>query len=667
MTSTQSTVKLHTPQLPKDSVFIIERLNEAVTVTRDTNNDIILGGTAAVFGIMNENNRIYEKQEYLPHLQYLNEKINSRKLFGELDHPQKFDVSLANVSHVIESLSYDEGSNTVKIKLRLLDTPCGRIAKTLVEAGCVISISSRAAGNVNEGGKVKLHKIFTYDLVAEGGFSQSTLSQVAESLQQSNSYSSIFESLDSIKSTSIINQLVDISESLGFGNSVKIYKINNQEEKTIPQNNKPKMTDKFVTEQAMNQYSQLVQKKFDSLQKSISKNNAEIVKMNEGSDQTDSPIIGKLVEYVNYMAGEMEKVIDYSNYLSTMLAKGIGYTEHVAEKINNVIDYSDYLGEKVEKSIHYSNYLGEKLNHTINYSEYVVENLEKTIAYSNYLAESLDKGLLYAEYVGESAEKGIRYAEYLGKNLDDAIKYSNYLGENLQKGIKYTEYVAETINEKVTPSALVKSRTLLGEVKKLNEGINFEVNEDSSINDIVEAVDGVLEHIKSNSAKTVLENKYPFLKLLSEARKNAFYGLDQETKTSIVETMRGAIYFTEDEVVNIMEAVLNKQFENTPVYIKFMPSNYKEVYESMNEPEKNWIASQARTVNLNTQYQVKAFWDSRDLRGIRERIAQSSRINNQTINENQGKEGYVSLEQVNESLRGYSNSYLETLQRRAQN
>jgi hypothetical protein len=98
-----------------------------------------------------------------------------------------------------------------------------------------------------------------------------------------------------------------------------------------------------------------------------------------------------------------------------------------------------------------------------------------------------------------------------------------------------------------------------------------------------------------------------------------------------------------------------------------MPAQYKEVYESMTDGEKNWISAQANNMSLNTPYQVKAFWDSRNLRGISERIATQANINNQTINENQGKEGYVSLKQVNESLRGYSNSYIEMLQRRAQN
>lgn len=662
MTTNSNIQTLNQTAISDSSVFIIEKINEAVTVTRE-NNDIILEGTAAVFGVMNENNRVYEKQEYLPHLDYLNEKISQKRLFGELDHPQKFDVSLANVSHVIESLSYDEPSNSVKIRLRLLDTPSGRIAKTLVEAGCTTSVSSRAAGNVSENGKVKLHKIFTYDLVAEPGFSQASLSQVSESLQ--NNFTSIFESLDSLKTNSITNGLLDISESFNFEDSVKIYKINNQEIKQ-PQNNTQQMANDFVTKDEMNQYSELVKKKFSTLQESISKNNAGLQKISENATG-ESPVVDKLVEYVNYLATELEQVVEYSNYLSTMLNKGINYTEHVAEKVNDTIEYSDYLAEKVEKNIQYSEYLGEKVNQNINYAEYVAENVEKTIAYTNYLAENVDRGIQYAEYVAENAEKGIKYSNYIAENLDAAIKYSNYLGENLNKGIKYSEYIAESLNEKVLPSATAKTRSLLGEVKKLNESADFQINEESSVDDLVGAVDGILTHIKSNSAKSVLENKYPFLKLLQEERKQAFYNLSKEDRTAIVEAMAGAIYFTEEEVVNIMEAVLNHQTENVPSYIKFMPAAYKNVYESMNESERNWVAAQANTLVLNTPYQVKSFWDSRDLRGISERIAQEANINNSTINESQGKEGYVSLKQVNEGLRGYSNSYVEMLQRRAQN
>jgi hypothetical protein len=667
---------LNKTSLPNDQVFIIERVNEALSVSKENGGALILEGICAVFGQRNENNRIYEKQEYLPHLNYLNEKIGKGQLFGELDHPQSFDVSLKNVSHVVESLRYDESSNTVRIKLKVLDTPCGRIAKTLVESGCTVSTSSRAAGQVMEGGKVKLHKIFTYDLVAEPGFSQAALSQVSESL--GSNYSMLFESLDGLKTTAITNKLTDISENFNYRDSVSIYQINSSD---IPkqQNNRTQMANDFVSREEMDQYSRIVKKKIESLQESISKNNAGLRGM--VNEQADASQTQQLVEYVNYLAGEMEKMMEYSNYLSTMLNKGIGYTEHVAEKVNNVIDYSDYLGENIQKSIQYSDYLGEKLNQSINYSEYVAEAVDKNIAYSNYLAENLDKslqysdylaenidkGIQYSEYVAEQAENGIKYSNYLGENLDAAIKYSEYLGENLQKGIAYSEYIAESMNDRLTPSAGIKARKLLADVKSLNESANLEVSETSGVDELANAVSGIISHIKSNSANAVLENKYPFLKLLTESNRQKFYSLDQATKTSIVETMKGAIFFNEADVINIMEQVMNREVENTPGYIKFMPEKYKEVYESMNENEKNWIAAQAINKVINTPYQAKAFWDSRDLRGINERIALQTTINNNSINESQGKEGYISLEQVNQSLRGYSNSYLDALKRRAKN
>lgn len=659
MTSAQ--IGLKDPALLQENVvLILERANQPLGITKNENGDIIMEGTCAVFGKMNDNHRVYEKQEYLPHLTYLVEKIKKRQLFGELDHPQSFDISLKNVSHVIEALTYDDSNNTVKIRLRLLDTPSGRIAKTLVEAGCTISSSSRAAGQVLESGKVKLHKIFTYDLVVEPGFPEATLNQVAENLQ--GNYTMLFESLDNLKATSITNGLVDISESFGFENSVRVYKINNQNIKT-PQNNNKQMANDFVTKEEMNQYSQVVKKRFQTLQEKINENNADLLALGEKAE-TD-PLTEKLIQFTNYLAGEMEQVIEFSNYLATMMNKGIGYTEHVAEKVNNVIDYSDYLASISEKNIAFGNYLSEKLNQGLNYAEYVGGMTEKSIKFGNYLAEQLDKGIQYAEYVGEKAEQGLNYSNYLGKNINEAIKYSEYLGENLKKGIAYSEYIAETMNQKVGANTTLKTRKLLSDVAALNESVdNTQVNENSAVDDIVTAVEGILTNIKSNSANAVLEGKYPFLKLLTEENKKKFYALSPEIKTAVVETLSGAVYFNEGEVINIIEAVMNKEAESTPTYVRFMPEKYKTVYESMTDSEKNWIGAQASNVRISTPYQAKAFWDSRDLRGIYERIAQSANINN-SVNENQGKEGFISLQAVNENLRGYSNEYLDSIKRRA--
>ena len=627
----------------------------------NSNGDLILEGTCAVFGQMNDNHRIYEKAEYLPHLSYLREKIKRGQLFGELDHPQSFDVSLKNVSHIVEALDYDEGTNSVKIRVRVLDTPSGNIVKNIVKSGGKVSISSRAAGQVLESKKVKLHRIFTYDLVAEGGFWQSILNSVNESAGGSD-FQLILESMNLLRDSSIVNKLTDISESLNFGESVKLYKINNTDTQ-VPENNEKQMANESAVSQAqLDTYSKVVKKKMETLQEGIARNNAAIQAL---SENLDNPLMEKLVEFTNYLAGEMEKIVEYSNYLSLMMNKGIFYTEHVAEKINNVIDFSDYLAEMTEKNIQFSGYLGEKLNQAINYSEYTGAMTEKSIRFGNYLAQMLDKGICYTEHVAERASQGINFSNYLSESLNAAIKYSEYLGTNLQKGIAYSEYIAETMNQKDTANVNVRARKLLSDVAQLNESVDTSaITETSAVEEVVAAVENVITSIKSNSANAVLESRYPFLKLLSADNKQKFYALDPDIKTAIVETLRGAIFFNEKDVINIMEAVMNKQEENTPTYLRFIPEKYKAIYEKMNDSEKNWVAAKASTFIINTPYQTKNFWDSLDLRGVNERISRSEDINNTPINENQGKEGFISVDKVNEGLRGYSNSYVQSLIRR---
>lgn len=156
------------------------KLNESIS----TKDQYILQGVFAKFDEVNRNSRIYTAEEYLPHLQYLRKDIAEGKpLLGELDHPEdRFEVSLQNASHRIIDLWYDENSKTVMGKIKLLDTPSGKIAKALVEDGVPLHISSRAAGSVDpQSHKVSIQQIFTFDLVCTPGFSQAVLHRVNES------------------------------------------------------------------------------------------------------------------------------------------------------------------------------------------------------------------------------------------------------------------------------------------------------------------------------------------------------------------------------------------------------------------------------------------------------------------------------------------------------
>lgn len=159
------------------------KLNESIS----TKEQYILQGVFAKFNEMNRNSRIYTAEEYLPHLQYLRKDISEGEaLLGELDHPEdRFEVSLQNASHQVIDLWYDEANECVMGKIKLLDTPSGKIAKALVDDGVPLHISSRAAGSVDpQSHKVSIQQIFTFDLVAKPGFGVAVLHRVNESASE---------------------------------------------------------------------------------------------------------------------------------------------------------------------------------------------------------------------------------------------------------------------------------------------------------------------------------------------------------------------------------------------------------------------------------------------------------------------------------------------------
>ena len=135
-------------------LLVLERSSSELKVSNN-NGSYVLEGCFGEIGVKNRNNRIYDESEYLPQIKSLQDKIKSGKLLGELDHPQTFDISLKNASHVIEELNYNKDTRQVMGRIRLLNTTAGREAQALVDAGVPIHISSRAAGVVENNGHVK--------------------------------------------------------------------------------------------------------------------------------------------------------------------------------------------------------------------------------------------------------------------------------------------------------------------------------------------------------------------------------------------------------------------------------------------------------------------------------------------------------------------------------
>jgi hypothetical protein len=161
----------------------LHKLNESAGAGR-----YILEGVFAELDKLNRNSRIYTKEEYLKHLQYLRDDIRKGEpLLGELDHPEdRFEVKLKEASHRIIDIWYDQAKNVVMGKIELLNTPNGKLAQSIVDQGIPLHISSRAAGTVNSDNTVSIQQIYTYDLVCKPGFAGAVLHRVNESVDSNN-------------------------------------------------------------------------------------------------------------------------------------------------------------------------------------------------------------------------------------------------------------------------------------------------------------------------------------------------------------------------------------------------------------------------------------------------------------------------------------------------
>ena len=97
--------------------------------------------------IKNRNGRMYPSEVLRKEVSRYNESnIQSGRALGELGHPDGPTVNLDRVSHKIVSLK-ENGNNFIG-KAKILGTPMGKIASSLIEEGVKLGVSSRGIGSL---------------------------------------------------------------------------------------------------------------------------------------------------------------------------------------------------------------------------------------------------------------------------------------------------------------------------------------------------------------------------------------------------------------------------------------------------------------------------------------------------------------------------------------
>jgi|TARA_Y100000033_G_scaffold8177_1_gene7229 hypothetical protein len=130
--------------------LITEQIEDVQVITEGTGADkkLYIEGVFLQSELKNRNGRVYPFQVLEREVNRYNEEyVKTKRALGELGHPDGPTVNLDRVSHRITELRA-EGNNFMG-KAQILDTPMGKIAKSLLGEGVQLGVSSRGMGSID--------------------------------------------------------------------------------------------------------------------------------------------------------------------------------------------------------------------------------------------------------------------------------------------------------------------------------------------------------------------------------------------------------------------------------------------------------------------------------------------------------------------------------------
>ena len=598
--------------MKQKKLLIVERCDANLSQHTEEDDSIVLEGVFTTFNQKNRNGRIYESADFLPHVANLQGAIASRSLLGELDHPHNFETSLANASHVVESLKFDEQQNAIVGRIKLLHTSRGMDARALVKDGIPLHISSRAAGTVDESGRVRLQQLFTYDLVAEPGFANAVLTRVNEGVEVnpiSDESKAILKSLN--ESYQYMNENY---KKIGEYDNVDVYEIMETNTELAPEiaqeggkivssaedqskKNEDTLNNKnmdnngqYILYSDFQKYSEHLSEVIADLRSAISNYETELANIKVSgdknkptqqysADKVDNSMIANMVaDQVEEVVDDTveEKVAEKAVEMEEKYNNLVKYVSYLAEKLDTSISHQDHIAEEANKMIEHQDYLAENMNKMIAHQDYLAENLDDTIGYQKYVAEMLDKSIDYSNMLAEEANKSIAHQDYLAENMNKMIAHQNHIVEESNKIIEYSNYLAESMNNRVENS--------------VNE------NKTPADNEVKETVveNKVVEESKFDAKKYQEEFGSKLDTLISTVKTN--YAEAKEKEAAALEESKSKINSTDFNLIN------------------YIPARLQESWMKLSDERKKEILAESKMFIIKEEASAVYFWNTRDLR-----------------------------------------------------
>ena len=530
-----------------------------------------LSGIFGVCGVKNNNNRIYDKNNYAQMVESLQQVIKESGCPGELEHPNSMNINLENVSHKIEDIQMNE-DGTITGTIVLLNTPKGQIAQAIVEGGLPLYISSRAAGTMtNESGisHVTLSTIKTYDLVGTPGFSQAKLS-----LKQNQTLECLNES---VEDGNVIYAIVEGDDLLDDDENSDNKDTKDNKEKTDDKKSEEKS--KESEEKAKESEEKSKDDKKDEEKSSKEKESKEDKKDNKNNDNDIDmkdlkQAIDKLTDQVTSLEAELH-VVKESVKETKSLIPSINY-DAIEEWVTE--EYGKTIKDQIETSVFKSSSdirkeMENKLNESVSkltesIKDWTVNEFAPEV--QNWIAEEYSPNI--QEWITEEFAPEVQ-----GWVTEEfAPKVQSWITEEFAPEVQgwiteeFAPVIDNWINEEVTPeinnniSEFMESYkdNRLQEIDSLLESISSTENDD------------LKEIVKENTTDDKFKGVYvvenmpaeylPSWQLLSEERKNEIVRTSKMydfTKDGVLESFWSNVNFSQEKST-IVESSNNNSFSN---------------------------------------------------------------------------------------------------------
>ena len=462
---------------------------ENTTHKIDDKGKFIVAGQFSKADLRNENGRVYRRSMWENVLKrpYIVDALKKRKMLGELGHPDKIETTPINVSHIVTNLEL-KPDGEIYGEAEILDTPSGRVLRTLYEAGVTMGISSR--GYLPEGSNLFAegedlivpddYELVTFDFVIDPS-SQGACPTVQESVKQELN-TILTESRDKLNSDMIsyIEGINVIKESKDSSGKIMSESSDKKADKVIYSKREVKtsMNDKY-TDKLEGVVGEL-KKRYLTAESVIQ----DFVQERENADKmlkgvTDRYLTAEqAVEGLRDYSLKLEETVDEvvslyrtSEKVIANLRDRCNVSQSVIEDLRNRYTLSESVIKELAKSYKVAESIVNVLRDRYTLSEAVIKEI--TGRYS--IAEAALKEMVLRNELSESVIKGLK------DRLESARKANVSLKRQLGKSV---DNISETeINESTQNEELDRLKEKCQLQDDVIASLTQQINESKALNE----------------------------------------------------------------------------------------------------------------------------------------------------------------------------------------